>query len=256
MTKRIHAFLLCLVIAVSLCTPTKAADEFNRIEGTHTYLDDARAVNPRYYEDAVYRENCTHSVAAYEMRRRGWDVEATGAKEDDIYRHDWTSTWGLFGSGVFLGGDDPLLDIEKVILYAGDGARYEICLEWNAAKGHVIVGENIDGEVVWIDPQRGKAGTSVRDLFNRAENAWYVRIDDLAINMAIMQDLCVNSTPYYDPLVNYMALMEGYAKAGDTDGLLVANKARNAKIAAEKLPQTMLTDEEALQRFMGVSEGA
>ena len=39
---------------------------------------DALRGNPHYKEDEIYRVNCQSCVVAYEMRRRGFDVEAFG----------------------------------------------------------------------------------------------------------------------------------------------------------------------------------
>jgi len=54
---------------------------------THTlsYSDDAKAVNPRaknaslFHNNSGYFVNCTHCTAAYDLRRRGYDVAAASA---------------------------------------------------------------------------------------------------------------------------------------------------------------------------------
>lgn len=50
-----------------------------------SYKDDAAAVNPRaknvslFHDSSGYFVNCTHCTAAYDLRRRGYDVAATAA---------------------------------------------------------------------------------------------------------------------------------------------------------------------------------
>ena len=49
---------------------------YKRIGKEHTPYDDIRDTNPRYKEGKEYQINCMRCAVAYELRRRGYDVEA------------------------------------------------------------------------------------------------------------------------------------------------------------------------------------
>jgi hypothetical protein len=180
---------------------TKAG--FKRISGKHDYVGDTKAVNPNYYEGAEYQQNCSHTVAAYEMRRRGYDVAATGAKNNDKYMAAGMRAWGFadHDSAVRSGkvkyvsskrSANIAAEIEDVITKAGDGARFEIRVGWKSGGGHFFVGENINGKATFIDPQNGEIGASVREYLNSSKPSatWYFRIDDIELDPGIMKDLC------------------------------------------------------------------
>lgn len=62
---------------------------WKRIEGPHSVWKDTELVNPLYYKDVMAAEyNCQRCVIAGEMRRRGYDVEATLAKGEVKYVYD------------------------------------------------------------------------------------------------------------------------------------------------------------------------
>ena len=46
------------------------------ILGEHTLADDIKAVNPKYSQGTEYQINCQRCVQVYELRQRGFDVEA------------------------------------------------------------------------------------------------------------------------------------------------------------------------------------
>jgi len=50
-----------------------------KIEGPHSALEDSENTNPNYKTGAEFQLNCQKCVPAYEMRRRGYDVEALPA---------------------------------------------------------------------------------------------------------------------------------------------------------------------------------
>jgi len=175
---------------------------FKVIEGKHSYIDDLKSTNPKYLDSIDYQINCSHTVPAYEMRRRGYDVIATGAKNDDKYKQAGMRAWGIEHNEAVKTGraklvnskrcDTMTAEIEDVIINAGEGSRFEIRVGWKTGGGHFFVGENINGKAVFIDPQSGEYGDAVRDYFmqSKPSGTWYTRIDNIELDTKIMQDVC------------------------------------------------------------------
>ena len=176
---------------------------FKTINGEHSFIDDLTAVNPNYGKSEEYCENCSHTVPAYEMRRRGYDVVATGAKNKDKYKQAGMRAWGYAdhatacnsGAVHFVQAKRSASiapEIAEAITNAGDGARFEIRVGWKRGGGHFFVGENIGGKAVFIDPQSGEHGASVEDYFasSKPSGTWYTRIDNIDLDPGIMKDIC------------------------------------------------------------------
>lgn len=167
-------------------------DAWKRITGDHDIPDDLSNVNPNYHDGGrPYRVNCTHCVPTYEMRRRGFDVEATPAFDGDAYMHgawrklfkgaEWKHTTSRFKK-------DQAAEIERIMLGWGEGARAEIRVAWDTGSmGHVFAAEVKDGKVLFVDPQSGSR--DVRHYFNYAKpsSVEYGRIDNLVPTEGILE---------------------------------------------------------------------
>jgi SPP1 gp7 family putative phage head morphogenesis protein len=154
----------------------KMFGDYKQIEQNHTLYDDAKAANPNYttltYE---YTNNCQRCVPAWEARRRGLDVEAM-----PMLSHTDNFTWtNPYHNPVVENG--KLSDVTQSLLGWGDGARAEIRVTFdNLGNGHVFAAENVNGKVVYIDPQSGITGDYVEEYFDRAiGEASYIRTDTL-----------------------------------------------------------------------------
>ncbi len=75
----------------------KSTADLKKISGTHTIVDDYKAVNPHYSEGGTYKSNCTGCTVAYELRRRGYDVEALA--KSGTQNSDWLKG---FEGAVFM----------------------------------------------------------------------------------------------------------------------------------------------------------
>lgn len=139
-------------------------------------LDDLRSVNPHFDpSDPAYSLNCVHCVQAYELRRRGIDVEATGLPSQYWTQggrslSDIEHTWGR----NFTPGSRS--DIDQA--FAEPGSRGIVEIRWNNGGGHVFNVENVNGEVRYIDAQSGRM--YVQDYFTQGYDTQYLRTDDLA----------------------------------------------------------------------------
>lgn len=151
-------------------------------ERVNREIDDALArTNPKFDPHRpAYSENCTSAVQAYELRRRGYDVEAgpleshlwssnngPGGRPIDTVSHTWGGSWSQAGHD----------DITQAFEQAGPGSRGTVFIEWNGGGGHVFSVENVGGDVRYIDPQNG--ATDVSHYFDHGGNTRFLRLDDL-----------------------------------------------------------------------------
>ena len=130
-------------------------------------IDDAvKNTNPHYKEDKMWRINCQRVAYAYEMQRRGYQVEA---KPND-------NPWDGFGNSYYGGFRHVFKDqtwtergelgrtrktVEKNIRARmaewGEGARAVITVAWNNGRsGHIFNVEQRNGRLVAIDAQPGR----------------------------------------------------------------------------------------------------
>jgi hypothetical protein len=176
---------------------------FKKKAGTFTIEQDAAATNPNYNKGINYQQNCSHTVAAYEMRCRGFDVAATPAAKGDKYMAAGVRAWGFNNhASACASGDVHYIaakrtagiaaEIENALLKDGDGARYEIRVGWKSGGGHFFIGENHNGKVRFIDPQSGQVDDEVAEYFTRSKpsGTWWIRIDNRELDPDIMKELC------------------------------------------------------------------
>lgn len=170
---------------------------FKKIKGDHTPSQDLAAVNPNYLSGIEWRINCQRCVAAYEMRRRGYDVTAkphpmvnglpdsSDTLSDRLDPHGWPS---MFDGAVLEkcasnSGKGTRKKAESLMSGYGDGSRAIIRIQWNGrhAGGHVFIAEQRNGRTVFIDPQSGDADCSRYFDHATKDGTYLVRIDDKRI---------------------------------------------------------------------------
>lgn len=168
---------------------------FKRIIGEHSYEDDAMKTNPNYNLGKEYKINCQRCVPTYEMRRRGFDVEALPRTE----KFDYLS-YNLGMIKIFEGVKMKSIiskrkekveqEITNALKEYGPGSRVCIRVRWNNQKsGHVFIGENIDGKVYFIDPQTGKTNVSWFFGYMQLNESFYYRIDNLNVS-GLIKECC------------------------------------------------------------------
>ncbi|MGN0363685.1 MAG: toxin glutamine deamidase domain-containing protein [Bilifractor sp.] len=126
--------------------------------------------NPNYSPSyAAYSENCQRAVVAYEMRRRGYNVEAQPTYSNDKWPRVLMVN-GIkqgFWRGAFrhaksekIGGqsaDSTLNRIRGKMREYGDGSRAVISITYKGGRlGHVFNVENVRGATYYIDAQSGQ----------------------------------------------------------------------------------------------------
>jgi hypothetical protein len=143
--------------------------------------------NPGYSTGAWgYTHNCQRCVPTYELRRRGYDVEALPRP-----RQGTTVDTGLEQFDGVPAGYEPLRGANAKtanqtiaeMLTEPDGARMAVFVRWkNSITGHTFIVEKTNGKLLYIDPQNNTMGSQVEDYFNLGSRYNYVRIDDKQLN--------------------------------------------------------------------------
>jgi hypothetical protein len=152
------------------------------IEGDHTIQADLEAVNPNYGKEADYNENCGNCIAAFEMRRRGFDVEANPRMAMPI--KEWLDMFEEFkalkpASESKVG----VLDIlTREISSWGEGARGTIygVWDWRENYGHFFSVEVCKGKVMFVDSQDGKSDVAWYFDRMKPDSIIYGRLDNLS----------------------------------------------------------------------------
>ena len=157
---------------------------------THEQADESRS-NPLYLKDRKYRENCQSCVVAYEMRRRGYDVEAVEWDERnnllqrklaEDQRNGWTNE---DGSPAMYEGRQKMSEVRdnwgkkvaetltpkrakaEIESLIGEG-RYviEYATKGMQTSGHIVMAERVGGKVRVFDPQSGKESSLEDEIKN------------------------------------------------------------------------------------------
>lgn len=137
--------------------------------------------NPNFYSGMnEYKENCPNCVCAFEMRMRGYDVEAVKATNNRKLNHHPELAWKKYKIIELRG--NGLEGIYQELKKDDDGVRYEVAVLFEKKKGHVFVAIKNKGKVLFYDPQNGKMITE--NFFNYVvENSTKIwRIDNLELS--------------------------------------------------------------------------
>ena len=172
--------------------------------------------NPSYTDtDAVtkgYYHNCQTCTLSFELRRRGFDVEASANPLVTKYTRDFDrfcSRNNIKWTERFLTSDGKKADYtwsrslredtEKAKLsfieaQTAEQGRYEIYCAWKGkgSGAHVfIVERQKNGELLWFDPQSARRGGSFSDYLKRMKKDMIgvMRIDDKIINTKFAERL-------------------------------------------------------------------
>ena len=119
-----------------------------------------QTVNPNYGKGKEWSKNCQRCIYAYEMQRRGYNVEALPRilKGDDNAAANWNhimenQVWENVGRTRHANKNQML---DKMAEY-GDGARAAVYVKWKGRKSaHVFIAEQQGNGTVFLDPQTHK----------------------------------------------------------------------------------------------------
>ena len=152
-------------------------DEFTPMLGERdiTFDDDeAIAVSNPNYKTQQYRwtHNCQRCVYAYEMLRRGFNVEAKEreSRDDDYARYLWRhimegQKWDNVGS---RSKDKTIRNMDAKAAEWGEGARGVVYIAWKGGRtAHVFNVERRGGQTIYVDAQTGKY-VNIQDYVSRS----------------------------------------------------------------------------------------
>lgn len=171
---------------------------------TDAYFD----ANP-YYSDnyAEFSQNCQRCVMAYEMRRRGYDVEALPTYENDEMPRGGNWMTAFNGAQAIDVGKSTetatIKNIENQMKQFGDGSRAILRVKWAGGNsGHVVNLEYSNGKLYAYDAQSNSRLTNeamLRDYlpYTTLSRTQLVRTDNLSIsdNMKYMVRPAQNIVP-------------------------------------------------------------
>ena len=159
---------------------------FNRKQYTTSPDADMAACNPRYSKGGVYKNNCISCALAYDLRRRGYDVEAALIDTTSATNGSLPVQLGFYKGEkleAFEVPKDPDAAMKRFanqILKYGDGSRGMLRIRWKNGDGHAAVWEVDDGSVVIRDPQNNTM-VDLSDYMSRAKTFYYFRTDNLEL---------------------------------------------------------------------------
>ena len=172
--------------------------------------------NPHFGDaDAVvlgYRHNCQTCTVAYELRRRGFNIEALPSPQGAGNYWEWADKNGITVNNNFLlaNGSPAVFTYSKsaladavareahIIAATEDVGRYEVLCHWkpdtitNMQSAHVfIVEKQKNGNLLWYDPQTGEIADKFRQRYLNAMHGsiGIRRIDNALINPKIAKRL-------------------------------------------------------------------
>lgn len=139
-----------------------------------------------------FSANCQRAVAAYEMRRRGYDVMALPTYSGD--RMPAANNWARVFNGakeLNVGASSPQkaqANLEAQMKKFGNGSRGIVGIP-----GHVFNVENVGGKIRYVDAQTNTVYNS-KGVFSRlgkrgSQSVTLIRTDKLGINPAIRQSV-------------------------------------------------------------------
>ena len=156
--------------------------------------------NPNYDKAREYQINCQRCVPTYEMRRRGYDVEALGNLRGSVKLGNlekMKELWSLEDKDILRNyieikrGENITIkdaDFGNVLDFIEDsdiGSRFQISWWWSKNRtGHTVVAENTRKGAMFIDPQIGKTFTTEQfwRLDKNKRKMFLFRIDNRKIN--------------------------------------------------------------------------
>lgn len=165
--------------------------------------------NPNYTlpnaRELGYHHNCQTCTLAFELRRRGFDIEAMANPVVAGYKNyrefnkfcareklNWTERFlnqdGSVAGYSWSQGLNDKSNAGKLAFIKDKTAargRYEIYCSWKSGNAHVFILERQkNGELLWYDPQTSRRGNAFEDSIEQMlpESIGVVRIDDKLIN--------------------------------------------------------------------------
>ena len=146
--------------------------------------EDMAACNPKYLKGGVYKNNCISCALAYDMRRRGYDVESSPIDTTSATNGSLPVQLGFYKGEKLEVFEVPkdlyaaTKQFSNQILEYGDGSRGMLRIRWKNGDGHAAVWEVDGNSVIVRDPQNNTI-VDLSDYMRRAKTFYYFRTDNL-----------------------------------------------------------------------------
>lgn len=179
----------------------QSIDEMPKKTTEMSYDEDQKMVNPDYNpEDSFYSTNCAYCSATWDLRRRGYDVEAQPALSTYDTTIDEIASWygatveDVYGiaSGT-LSTNDPkeCADaMEGWLLEEGDGSYGNFIMYWNGGGAHSVVWTVENNTVMIRDTQLNTVDTYDDYMESHKDYLacyFYLRTDNRELSPAILE---------------------------------------------------------------------
>lgn len=176
----------------------KSFSELARKPSVTTGEEDRSQINTDYNKTLynltrqyAWSNNCAHCTAAYELRRRGYDVEAAPAYYTTANTIDEIKSWykdpqpktAMFDNSS---AKASAMLVEKDLLKQGNGARGQMCMYWRGGGGHSVAYEVKNNKVYLVDCQTNQT-LKTEEYFQYASGCVYFRTDNLELSDNILK---------------------------------------------------------------------
>ena len=155
-----------------------------RKTGVMTPNEDMAACNPKYSKGGVYKKNCISCALAYDLRRRGYDVEAASIDTTSVTNGSLPVQLGFYKGEkleIFEVPNNPDVAVKqftKNLLSYGDRSRGMLRIRWKNGDGHAVVWE-VDGRSLLIRDSQNNTIADLSDYIHRSKTFYYFRTDNL-----------------------------------------------------------------------------
>ena len=146
--------------------------------------EDMAVCNPKYLKGGVYKNNCISCALAYDMRRRGYDVESAPIDTTSAANGSLPVQLGFYKGEKLEVFEVPkdlyaaTKQFSNQILKYGDGSRGMLRIRWKNGDGHAVIWEVDGNSVIVRDPQNNTI-VDLSDYMRRAKTFYYFRTDNL-----------------------------------------------------------------------------
>ena len=146
--------------------------------------EDMAACNPKYLKGGVYKNNCISCALAYDMRRRGYDVESAPIDTTSATNGSLPVQLGFYKGEKLEVFEVPkdlyaaTKQFSNQILKYGDGSRGMLRIRWKNGDGHAVIWDVDGNSVIVRDPQNNTI-VDLSDYMRRAKTFYYFRTDNL-----------------------------------------------------------------------------
>ena len=148
--------------------------------------EDMAACNPKYLKGGVYKNNCISCALAYDMRRRGYDVESAPIDTTSATNGSLPVQLGFYKGEKLEVFEVPkdlyaaTKQFSNQILKYGDRSRGMLRIRWKNGDGHAVIWEVDGNSVIVRDPQNNTI-VDLLDYMRRAKTFYYFRADNLEL---------------------------------------------------------------------------